>query len=308
MSARNVLPRIGLLSAGQMGAAIGAVLVRYGGLTVLTALDGRSDATRDRAAQAGLIDVGDIATLAREADVILSVLRPTGAEGAASAVAAAIQESSRTPIFVDCNAITPAAAQRFEAMMTAAGGHFVDAAIQSPPPKGPGLLLYASGQQAERIAFLRDHGIDLRLLDGPVGQASALDLVVGGTSKLFEAAAAQIFLAARHWALEDVLEERVARILSGVAHLAPLMPSRAARWAEEMEETSHFMDEIGLPGTIFTGAADVLTLIARSGAVRRSDAIDWPQGQRDVIGLIARDLEQAGLLPQPRSTRQGTDE
>jgi len=300
MVALTTVPRIGVLSAGQMGSAIAGVLHHHGGLEVLTALDGRSPETRARAAEVGMRDVGQIATLAREVDVLLAILRPVSAEQAARSTAAALDGSDHSLVYVDCNAIPPAAAVTFEGLIQRAGGRFVDAAIQSPPPKGPGLLLYVSGEHAGELAFLRDHGIDLRVLVGPVGQASALDLVVGGTSKPFEAAAAQIFLAARQWGLEEVLQDRVSRIPAGVEHLGPLMPSRAARWAEEMVETSHFMREIGLPGRLFTGAAETLTLIAGSETVENGASVEWPASQRKVIEIIAADLERSGTIAAPK--------
>ena len=54
---------IGLLHPGQMGAAVGAVL-RERGHRVVWASEGRSEATRARAAEAGLEDVGSVAAVA----------------------------------------------------------------------------------------------------------------------------------------------------------------------------------------------------------------------------------------------------
>jgi hypothetical protein len=286
-------PRIGIANAGQMGAAIGALLVRHGDLEVLTALDGRSDATRARAADAGLRDVGDLAALVREVDVLLSVLRPSAAPELANEVAFRLRASPRPLLFVDCNAISPARAVGIGRTIEAAGGVFVDAAVQSAPTGEPGLVVYASGPHAARLSFLRDHGVDLRLMSGPIGQASALDLVLGGASKLFEAAAAQIYLAAHHWGLEDLLEERHARLVTAVEHLASFMPERAARWAEEMAETARVMADNALPRGPFDGAADVLNYLAASDAVREGHARAWPPTQREIIALIAEDIEQS---------------
>jgi len=106
----------------------------------------------------------------------------------------------------------------------------LDAAIQSPPPRGPGLILFASGPHATELEFLRPAGIDLRVLSGPVGQASALDMVVGGASKLFEAAALQVYLGARRWGLVDVLEDRAARLVGGVAGSERVRDGATAEW------------------------------------------------------------------------------
>ena len=53
-----------------MGSAIGARL-RDGGARVVVALEGRSARTRSFASGAGLEDVGDLATLLVEVDVVL---------------------------------------------------------------------------------------------------------------------------------------------------------------------------------------------------------------------------------------------
>ena len=72
----------GIISPGDMGHALGAVLVQHG-LRVLTSLQGRSPRTVALARQAGITDVGDDATLVRETDILLSVL----VVGVASAIA-----------------------------------------------------------------------------------------------------------------------------------------------------------------------------------------------------------------------------
>ncbi|MGE5060010.1 MAG: phosphogluconate dehydrogenase, partial [Betaproteobacteria bacterium] len=50
---------VALLHPGNMGATIGAA-ARAGGARVIWASQGRSDATRQRAERAGLIDVGTL--------------------------------------------------------------------------------------------------------------------------------------------------------------------------------------------------------------------------------------------------------
>jgi 3-hydroxyisobutyrate dehydrogenase-like beta-hydroxyacid dehydrogenase len=69
---------VGIVSAGAMGSALGARL-RGGGVRVVVALDGRSARTRGLAADAGLEDVGALASLLREAEVVLSVVPPDAA-------------------------------------------------------------------------------------------------------------------------------------------------------------------------------------------------------------------------------------
>jgi 3-hydroxyisobutyrate dehydrogenase-like beta-hydroxyacid dehydrogenase len=288
-------PVVGILSGGQMGASIGGVLRQFGQLDVLCALDGRSDETRRRCEQAGLRDVGSIASLTKSADIILSMLPALAAAQVASSVAEAIDPECH-PIYVDCNAIAPELAVRINAEIEASGGRFVDAAIQSAPPREPGAIIYASGPNATLLSVLDAYGLDIRVLGGPVGQASAVDLVLGGMVKIFEAAGIEILLAARRWQLHDLLKERVPVLLDAIEPFAPLMPSRVKRWESEMHETAHFMQSLGLPGDLFTGAAKIFELIARSEHVCAGDTA-WPRTHKEILDIIAGDLERAGHMP-----------
>src|SRR3954465_9340942 len=120
-SGHNVpsMTALGLLHPGEMGGALGARL-RERGHDVLWASDGRSAATRDRAAVAGLRDAGSVAALAKQSDVVLSVCPPHAALEVARAVA------GFGGVFVDANAIAPATVETVRAVVEEGGGRFVD--------------------------------------------------------------------------------------------------------------------------------------------------------------------------------------
>ena len=98
---------VGLLHPGEMGSAVGATLVA-GGAKVLWASEGRSAATRARAAELGLEDAGTIGAVARASEVIVSVAPPHGAIEVARAVAAL----GFRGVYVDANAVAPARGAR----------------------------------------------------------------------------------------------------------------------------------------------------------------------------------------------------
>jgi len=77
---------VGVLHPGEMGAAVGAELTRAGTM-VVWASEGRSEATRARAGEARLEDVGSVDELRRASDVILSICPPHGALEVAHSVA-----------------------------------------------------------------------------------------------------------------------------------------------------------------------------------------------------------------------------
>ena len=135
---------IGVMSPGDMGQAV-AQQLKNGGFKVCTALDQRSARSKALAQQAGLTDVGSIAKLVENCDVILSIMNPGSALDFAGDVAQALAAGKRWPLFVDCNAIAPTTLQAIDARITAAGGRCADASIIGPPPRGTAKMwLYAS--------------------------------------------------------------------------------------------------------------------------------------------------------------------
>ena len=66
---------IALLHPGNMGATIGAA-ARAGGARVIWTSPGRTDATRERAERAGLIDVGNLPAALAQSEVVLSICPP----------------------------------------------------------------------------------------------------------------------------------------------------------------------------------------------------------------------------------------
>ena len=127
--------RVGLLHPGAMGAAVGAAL-RDGGHDVSWASAARSEATRARAQDAGLEDVGTVEALAAACDVIVSLCPPHAAVEVARPLA------SFGGIYVDANAISPASARAVAGVVR----RYVDGAVVGPPPRSPGTTrLYLSG-------------------------------------------------------------------------------------------------------------------------------------------------------------------
>lgn len=156
---------VGLVHPGEMGAAVAAVL-RERGETVLWASAGRSTATAERAAHAGLEDVGDVAELCRRSEIVLSVCPPH------AAVDVAREAAGFAGIYVDANAVSPDTAR------AVAGLHaqFVDGGIVGSPPERPGTTrLYLSGGEAEKIAALfAGTRLEARVISAEPGAASAL--------------------------------------------------------------------------------------------------------------------------------------
>ena len=78
--------------------------------------------------------VGAFKAVAAEADLILSIMPPSAAVDAASAMATAIKASGKTPAFADCNAVSPQTALKAADVIASAGSPFIDAGIIGPVP------------------------------------------------------------------------------------------------------------------------------------------------------------------------------
>ena len=254
---------VGIISAGDMGAAIGNVLT-HAGPNVITPLDGRSPLTLTRAAESGMRDVGSVDALVREADLVLSVLVPAEADRIADDVITAMQAVDKRPPFVDCNAIAPQTVARIAERIQAAGATFIDAGIIGTPPK-PGThrtRFHCSGPDTSAFEILGEHGLDVRRVGPTIGQASGLKMVYASSTKGTYALWTELFTAAKALDLTDALmaelgdgviaKEMIARI--------PDTPRRARRWVAEMEEIALTFEGLGLTPKILQGAADMFRL------------------------------------------------
>src|SRR5438270_131140 len=197
-------PIVAIIAPGMMGAAVGKRLVDHG-LKVLTSLQGRTEETRLRAQAAGMISGSDEEIAA--ADLILSILPPGDAVVLAQRFAPALTASNSKPVFVDCNAVSPKTVERIAAAIAPTGSPFVDAGIIGQPPAAgdAGPRFYASGREAQRFARLKEFGLDVRVLDGPLSAASALKMSYAGITKGTQALGAAMMLAATRGGSADAL-------------------------------------------------------------------------------------------------------
>ena len=186
---------VGIVSAGAMGSALGARL-RAGGASVLVALNGRSERTRRLAVEAGLEDVGALDRLVTSSEVVLSVVPPEAAVGAASAIAEAA--AGARPVVVDLNAVSPGTAREIASLLAAAGIYAVDGAISGPPPVDAGTTrIYLSGTLADAVAALPLDGVERVVVGDEPGLASAVKMCTASVYKGRVALLAQALRTAR---------------------------------------------------------------------------------------------------------------
>ncbi|HEV2099896.1 MAG TPA: DUF1932 domain-containing protein [Stellaceae bacterium] len=238
---------IAIIAQGMMGAGVGRRF-HESGAEVRTLLSGRSTASAERAQAAGMKPAIDERALLTGADFFLSILPPGEAEALADRLAPALTSLDHKPVYVDCNAVSPQTAARIGEIIAPTGADFVDGGIIGGPPRpNYSPTIYASGPTAGQTAVLRDWGIDWRVIDGPVGTASALKMSYAGITKGTTAIAAAMLLGAARFGCGEALiaeltesqPEMLARMRSGI----PRMYDKAYRWVAEMEEISDFLEQ-----------------------------------------------------------------
>jgi len=259
-------PVVAVIAPGAMGAAVGRRLTDHG-LKVLTSLKGRSAETVKRAEAARMVPASDEEIAAT--DFILSILPPGDAVALAQRFVPALTASNSKPIYVDCNAIAPPTLERVAAAVAPSGTPFVDAGIIGSPPKpdDAGPRFYASGPHAPRFATLKDYGLDIRVLGGPLTAASALKMSYAGITKGTQALGAVMMLAATRGGTADALfaelKSSQPHMLAWMQRQLALMPPKAYRWVAEMHEIADFVGEDPAAHELYTGAAHFYEQVAQ---------------------------------------------
>jgi 3-hydroxyisobutyrate dehydrogenase-like beta-hydroxyacid dehydrogenase len=241
-----------------MGAVVGAQLVAAGHRCVWVP-DGRGQATRHRAADAGLVALAGFDEL-RDCEVVLSVCPPA----AALEVAHQVARTGFTGCYVDANAISPRHSKEIAIILTKAT--VVDGGIIGPPPRQPGTTrLYLSGVDGAVSAvqaLFAGTTVTTVAVSGPVGAASALKLSFATYNKVSIVLAAQAHALARQHGVDTQLRELAAGALPGTPFANPdgltSAGQRAWRWAPEMREIAEACRDAGLPAGLLDAAETFL--------------------------------------------------
>jgi len=270
---------VAIVGAGEMGAAVGRRL-REAGARVVTSLTGRSAESVARVRNAGLEVVNDDDSMLRGASFVLSIVPPGVAVEVAGRLRGPFGRARTKPVFVECNAISPTTCRRIHGLLEETT--FIDAGIIGGPPvagtqdpaKGP--RFYASGRDAYLLTRLASFGLDISILDGPVGAASGLKLSYAGLTKGFTALCATMLGAAEREGLADALRTELARsqqsFLARLDRAVPAMRPKAYRWVAEMRQIAEFVGAADDGATIYEGAALLYQRIADEQQRRRSAA------------------------------------
>lgn len=252
-----------LLHPGAMGATIGAAATGNGH-TVCWVTDGRSDATRARAEEAGLEPVATLTDAVRGVDAVVSVCPPD----AALPVATDVAGSGFSGTYLDANAVAPSTVRAVEAALSPSGITVVDGGIVGPPTHRTGTTrLFLSGDGAGTVAELFDgSALEPIVLDGPVGAASATKVAYAAWTKGSSALLLAVAAYAEAEGVSDPLRAEWARSQPDLAERLLLVAAgvapKAWRFAGELTDSGRAFADVGLPDGFGRAAADVFERLA----------------------------------------------
>jgi 3-hydroxyisobutyrate dehydrogenase-like beta-hydroxyacid dehydrogenase len=241
---------IGLLYPGEMGVALAGLLCANGG-RVVTTLQGRGEKTVRRCREAGLTVLDSLGAVAREADVVMSVVPPAAARDVADAWCRVAHESPRRALYVDANSIGPELAGELASRVERCGRGFVDAAVNGLAVNAAASgTLFLSGPRAGEVAALFSGAMSVQELGARVGAASAMKMLLGGLSKGLCGLFLELALLAREQGMLPEMLQACGRIYPGVTavteRMLPTYALHAGRRATEMAEVEQTVRAAGL--------------------------------------------------------------
>jgi 3-hydroxyisobutyrate dehydrogenase-like beta-hydroxyacid dehydrogenase len=279
---------IGILHPGEMGVAVAATL-KNSGHNVVWASEGRRAETHRRAAVAGLKDVGTLKAVCARCDAIVSVCPPEFAETMACEIAG----HGFQGLYIDANAISPDRVSRIGRTMEARGVRFVDGSIIGLPATTRGQTwIYVSGPLAQEAAGCFSEGpMEVEVLEGEIGKASALKMVFAAQTKGLAALRAAVLGAAGELGVLPDLERQwsrsgppFAQVVGSLQHVAP----KAWRFVAEMQEIAATFEAAGVPGGFHRAAGEIFARLADFKGASKVELEDALQR------LTARSLTEAG--------------
>lgn len=237
---------VALIGCGEVGSIFARDLHKAG--VACTAYD-ISQRARDRGTP---VDWHDTPQAAVHGAALVIVAVTAGS--ALAAVQSLAGGLTHGPLVLDVNSVAPATKQVASAVVTEAGGRYVEAAIMtSVPPHGlASPMLLGGPHRAAFMAMAAPWGMKLTSYADRIGAASSVKMCRSVMIKGLEALMTESLLAARHYGVEaDVL----ASLNDTLPHpnwpeQARTMMSRALlhgrRRAEEMREVARTVSDAGL--------------------------------------------------------------
>jgi 3-hydroxyisobutyrate dehydrogenase-like beta-hydroxyacid dehydrogenase len=196
------------------------------------------------------------------ADLVISAVTAAQDVAAAQSVAPGLKKGA---FFLDLNSASPEMKKSCAALISAAGGRYVEAAVMAPiSPKRIASAMLLGGPDADAaLPPLKDLGFTgAKVFSAVTGQASAAKMCRSVMIKGVEALLTESLISARHYGVEDTVLSSLSDLLpvGDWPKLAYYMISRAlehgTRRAEEMREVARTVSEAGLSPLLSSATAE----------------------------------------------------
>ncbi len=300
MSNTSTSPRFGILYPGEMGAAFGRIL-KLQGFEVLTALTGRSEATREYAKRAEIADVRDLEQLLGQVDFVLSFVPPSAAMGMAETVAACLPPRAHL-VFVDFNSIAPDIAEEIADCLGKHRVDFVDGSIHGQARNlATSAAVYLSGPRARELGEILSEPLRIYDLGADVVAASRFKMLLAALSKSLVSVFLQAgLLAERADQLQLFLDQAryfYPGLMDAIERMAPTYPQHARRRVGEMIEVERTVSRLGLRQGMVTETRRFLQELA-SADLPASKSTEWTTEN------LIKALAAAGVLREGEECEQ----
>jgi 3-hydroxyisobutyrate dehydrogenase-like beta-hydroxyacid dehydrogenase len=259
-------PRLGFLGFGEVGQRFAADLraacadVEMATFDLLLHRAAAGDAMRRHAAAHRVTLTVDAAGLAGPGAVVFSAVTADQTLEAARSLALRPLDGAWV---IDVNSAAPATKIQCAALVTAAGGRYVEAAVMtSVPPHGIRVPMLLGGEHAARAEpLLRELGFSVETVSGDLGVASAIKLCRSVIIKGLESLVVESFTAARSLGVEK-------QVLASLKETYPQFDwekqgdylfsrviQHGKRRAEEMRASAQMIDATTVRGTLASAIA-----------------------------------------------------
>jgi 3-hydroxyisobutyrate dehydrogenase-like beta-hydroxyacid dehydrogenase len=247
---------IALIGFGEAGAILGEELARRGCSVRawdILLVDPQLQSRMRHRIELGRADAaGSLADALRGAKLIISAVTATAAADVARDTAALLAAGQ---IYFDINSVSPATKRANAALVEAAGGHYIDAAVMAPvPPQRLAVPMLLGGARAAELSpALNALGFATRHVSPEVGVASAIKMCRSVMIKGIEALTVECLLAARHYGAEAAVLQSLAATFPAMGwaeaqpdYLISRVAEHGRRRAAEMREVATTVQDAGL--------------------------------------------------------------
>lgn len=247
--------RIGLVGYGEVGQIVGQALKRQG-VAEVAAWDVKLDRPEQAAAlqscaqTSGVVLCRDAAELLDRSDLVISAVTASQALAVAREAAGLIRPGTW---FLDLNSASPGTRHQSASLIDSAGGRFVEAGVMtSVPPHGIRVPMLLGGPHAAALApRLIAWGMNVQVVSGELGVASATKMCRSILIKGLEALVLESYTTARHYGVEDAMIATLQETFPGIdwtvqgSYFFSRVAQHGRRRAEEMREVARTVEEAG---------------------------------------------------------------